>query len=445
MTLENPSNLATNRFLSIWWALLFVKLFAGALLPMTADEAYYWTWTHHLDFSYFDHPPMVAWFLALGKPFEFLGQAVRWPAIFLGHLVPLIWWQILRKKMDSQKTFFWLILFFLCPMTGMGGIVVTPDLPLLLFWSLALFSFFKCLESSSWKNPALLGFWLGLGFCSKYHIVLLPLSLLPLLSFKDFRQRFPLRFFPVVFLVGALSCLPVLSWNYQHDFISFVFQIRHGLSEPTFEARWPIEYVTGELLLLFPLVVWAALRRPRLREEWVFAATAVVPLGFFFLTSFKASTELNWPLMAYPSVFALACLRIGKKSLWAAGIFWGAIQLAALTAVLFPVQFPLHGKLTEPQKIRELTSLTEEGPPLFTTTYQLASSIWYNSKKPVYKLAGVNRFDMFDLWPESEPKTDFRLLQEKEQDLPGRFPAGWKVTRLPDPAPGFELFDVRRP
>ena len=29
------------------------------------NEAYYWTWSKHLDLSYYDHPPAVAYMIAL--------------------------------------------------------------------------------------------------------------------------------------------------------------------------------------------------------------------------------------------------------------------------------------------------------------------------------------------------------------------------------------------
>ena len=28
------------------------------------DEAYYWQWAQHLDWGYYDHPPLVAWLIA---------------------------------------------------------------------------------------------------------------------------------------------------------------------------------------------------------------------------------------------------------------------------------------------------------------------------------------------------------------------------------------------
>ena len=44
------------------------------MLPLSADEAYYAQWAQHPDWGYFDHPPMVAWWMAAGR--ALLGDSV---------------------------------------------------------------------------------------------------------------------------------------------------------------------------------------------------------------------------------------------------------------------------------------------------------------------------------------------------------------------------------
>ena len=47
------------------FAVLLRLIYIGAaqLIP---DEAYYWNYAQHMDLSFFDHPPMVAWLIWLG-------------------------------------------------------------------------------------------------------------------------------------------------------------------------------------------------------------------------------------------------------------------------------------------------------------------------------------------------------------------------------------------
>jgi len=45
---------------------MLVRLVAAVYVPLTFDEAYYWTWSKHLAGGYYDHPPMVAVVIRLG-------------------------------------------------------------------------------------------------------------------------------------------------------------------------------------------------------------------------------------------------------------------------------------------------------------------------------------------------------------------------------------------
>jgi hypothetical protein len=53
-----------------FWALLLLvvsifRITIAVFLPLLPDEAYYWTWSQNLDFSYYDQGPGVAvwiWF-----------------------------------------------------------------------------------------------------------------------------------------------------------------------------------------------------------------------------------------------------------------------------------------------------------------------------------------------------------------------------------------------
>src|SRR5215471_5426470 len=61
----SPSDLARNTALTIL-ALTALRLLTAAWTPLTFDEAYYWLWSKHLAFGYYDHPPMVALVIRAG-------------------------------------------------------------------------------------------------------------------------------------------------------------------------------------------------------------------------------------------------------------------------------------------------------------------------------------------------------------------------------------------
>lgn len=450
MTSENRPNSPTERnlFAGIAVLALLAKLLLAAVIPLSADESYYWVWTRHLDFGYYDHPPMVAWLFALGKFLEPFGHAVRWPAVILAHGSIALWGWMLKDAFPERAHLVWLGLFLACPLTGIGGIVVTPDLPLLFFWSLSLFFLFRIAERPRARFFFGLGFALGLGFCSKYHIVLLPLSLLPLLASREIRRTFLHPGLVLTFMTGLIFCAPVLGWNSTHDWLSFRFQLDHGLGSRPFDWRWPLEYLGGEALLLFPTVIFAFIRAgvegPRRKVLW---AAAVGPLVFFLLTSFKAPVELNWPFIAFPAAFALAATTIGRKAFRGHMAFWTLAQMALVVSIFVPGGFALHEKLSEPTRFKVLAELPKTSPPLYASTYQMASSLWYVSGVPVYKLRGMSRIDMYDAWEGSlPPRGRFRLLREPGQNLPPEADAeGWTIRNLGSPAPNTELLEIDRP
>ena len=56
---------------------------------------------------------------------------------------------------------------------------------------------------------------------------------------------------------------------------------------------------------------------------------------------------------------------------------------------------------------------------VFGGSYQMSSNLYYRLKRPVYKLAGVNRFDHYDMMEEARPaESDFVVVLRKDQELP---------------------------
>ncbi|HLY80760.1 MAG TPA: glycosyltransferase family 39 protein, partial [Caulobacteraceae bacterium] len=54
-------------FAAVLLGATIVRLAAAALIPLTEDEAYYRLWSMRPAFGYFDHPPMIAWWVWLGR------------------------------------------------------------------------------------------------------------------------------------------------------------------------------------------------------------------------------------------------------------------------------------------------------------------------------------------------------------------------------------------
>ncbi|MEN0059983.1 MAG: glycosyltransferase family 39 protein [Bdellovibrio sp.] len=436
-----------NSLKRLWSLSLLVKLVLAALIPLSADEAYYWVWSHNIQLSYYDHPPMVSWLFYLGHWLEPLGHAVRWPAVLLGHATLAVWLWILKDVFDleKRKTFIYLVLF--SPLLGFGSLIVTPDIPVLFFWSLALALTLQCLSNKSLLSYSFLGMALGLGFCSKYHIVLfVPLLLAYLSVEKRWKDVRPLGVFATA-AGGLIFCAPVILWNMQNEWISFTFQLKHGLEKTSYNPEWTLSYLLGQILILFPLIVWAALKSSRTANARYLLYFGWGPLVFFFLTSFRALVEANWPIIAYPSVAALALFH-PKIQQWTRYyvLFFGAIVIVVLSTLFTPSLRNLNEKVQEPYLFRDLSKLTEEFKPLYADSYQLASSLWYFSKVPVYKLQGISRFDFYDTLANAKPEgASFYLIKKERNGLPPWISREeWQVKELRKIDPEFVLLEFHK-
>ena len=359
-----------------------------------------------------------------------------------------VWFEILKERFTWSEFKYWYVVAFLSPLVGFGSMIGTPDVPLIFFWSLSVLFFLRALKKQKAADYFLLGSSLGLGFCSKYHIVLfVPFTLLYLIREKRLREV-TLSRVALTFLGGFFLSLPVVIWNIQNDFASFRFQIDHGLGSQTWSPEWTIGYLGAELILVFPLVLWAALKAKIPSEFKVLQYLAWGPLLFFFLSSFRGAVELNWPNTAFPAVFALVLFStVAQKIFKWTSVFWLAVYVFAFSAVLFlPPGSKVAKPFREPYRFRFLSPLQSQYTPLYAGTYQIASTIWYENKIPIYKLRDMSRYDFYDTLPKSVPQEDtFYVIQENWSLLPDWVEEmGYKATVVKELEPHYIVVKVSK-
>lgn len=403
---------------------------------MSTDEAYYWFWGQRPQLSYYDHPAMVAWLFFLGSKLDLLFSHSSWqisrvPSIVLAHTAIYFWYLTLKKFMTENQLIALLIFVVLSPLWGIGSLVVTPDAPLLFFWSLSIYIFSQISAriekqmSVGWLY-AILGASLGLGFCSKYHIVLfVPAALCYVLFEKKWQMLKPSHILLCI-LTGVLFSSPVLIWNFQNDFISFRFQLQHGLdSQNSWRLRWPIEYVFGQFFLLFPPVFLAALKKPKIEVLKMLFYFGWFPLLFFFLTSLKSKVEANWPIAAYPALTCLAFYSLqNTRALRITVGTWAVAWILVIAQILVP-WVPINEHELKTYELKKFDSLIQvylkDPHDIFASSYQMASMISYKTRFQaplVFKAIGLSRVDYFDFQKESTPsEKKFRLFCENGQPL----------------------------
>ncbi|MFT4977478.1 MAG: 4-amino-4-deoxy-L-arabinose transferase-like glycosyltransferase, partial [Myxococcota bacterium] len=201
------------------WLLVLVltvgRLVCAGWLGLSEDEAYYWVWSERLAAGYFDHPPAVAWVIRAGT--TLLGdteRGVRAGGLLLGGLAALLAAGTSRAPLLAATA------LLSTPLLLLGGILATPDVPLVAAWAAGLLAATR----GRW---ALVGLACGLAMLSKYTGVLL-LPLLVLAQPSLLRSHKPYLAAAVAFVVY----LPNAVWNIQHDLVSWSFQLDHVSQAP---------------------------------------------------------------------------------------------------------------------------------------------------------------------------------------------------------------------
>lgn len=445
--MENRSLSLTNLKIShLWFLTLFIKLAISGFVPLMPDETYYWTWAQNLDWGYFDHPAMVAWLWKISLIFGLHGEVARWPVVLIGHLFPLIWIKIYELDFTDEKikrALFWIL--SINPVTGFFFFLVTPDVPLLIFMSAAFYFFLKSIKQPSLLSAAGLGVMLGLGFNSKYTIVIMALATL-VYALVYTRKQLKVSTLAVIVITGFISSLPVLIWNYQHDFVSFAFQLNHGLGRNDWKPWWTSSFIFSVIVLFNPVTLVALFKKLPTDKISVLSSQFIARLclAFFLLSSFKGFVEANWSFLALPFVLYIFAIE-GRRSwfkfhAW----YWGVVYAAFFVIILFPTIRKDFLHFSEPYALKEISKELHNYQPLYGGTYQVASTLWFYMEKPIPKLSEMSRLDQFDFWGQAgKEDRHFYLFLRKDSGLPD-----WltkqnpEVTVIQDYSDNFQLLEI---
>jgi hypothetical protein len=453
-------------------AMTLLRLPMAALLPLAPDEAYYWTWSQRLDWSYFDHPPMVAWGIAA---FGLLGDSelmVRAFALFCGLVVTLaLSWtarELAPEGVRDRAALTTALLVSAMPLVQVGAVIITPDSPAVGSWALALAALASVARgrSSAWYVA---GAAMGFGLLSKYTVVLLGMSLgILLLLSRDWRRWLRTPHPWACAAIALLLFVPVVIWNGTHDWVSFRYQLSHGTS---YKGDGGIasffELAGAQIVIVTPMVialVVLGLQRMRNgRNETGAGATppggtalllaSIAPtLVLFLAMSFKSRQETIWPAPAWLGAFvaagvAAASVEWFRRSVPAAAgvrhgrlvriLYVSALLMCGVATALISIH-PIRPVIRlERDRLRsefhhwEALARTAASPrlPVLTDTYRTAAEVSYYGRVEDVGVARPlwQRRTMFDLWPPPVVKPGGDLVYVSDGR---RGPPDWLIARF---------------
>lgn len=388
--------------------LFLLRLVAGALLPLSTDEAYYWLWSRHLGAGYFDHPPAIAWLIRAGT--ALFGQTpfgVRFGGIVLSFGATALIWDSARILLGSNRAAALAsLLFNLTLMATVETMVATPDAPQIaaaaaFFWTLS-----KIATTSDGRWWIAAGIAAGLGLLSKYSTLFLGTGALIWLLACPPMRRWLVSPWPYAGgLVALVIFTPNLLWNAQHGWATFAFQFgRIGANH--FTLKYLGEFVGAQALLASPFIlVLGILALTRLRwtdkTEALLGALLWPSLIYFLWHSLHDRVQGNWPCYLYP-VLAVAAAGAFQRSDWQgwqAGVQRWSVRLAIPVAGLLIVvgyaqalagivpmgrKDPLARLLAVglPEIVAELDSLRRSNGADAILTTDYASTSWFAFYSP---------------------------------------------------------------
>ncbi len=331
-----------------------IRLAFAALIPLFPDETYYWEWSRHLAGGYFDHPSGIARLIALGTGLAaMLGKAatpvaVRCFSVIAGFVGSLAAAGIARRIAGDRAALIAAVTLSAMPLAAAGLVLATPDAPLLCATAVGLYCVVRALEAPV-SSTASLGWWiaagiaLGAAFSSKYTSILLPVGVtIAIVTRPSLRARLRDPGPYAACAAAILVFLPVLAWNAHHDWISFTFQLHHGLGAPKGSPfKRELDLIGGQaglatpiLFVLLAIAAWRAFRAPASDMHYVLAVVALTCVAMFVFSAFRRPVEANWPALAYiPAVPLLAATDWSTRArTW---LRWGVALAVAVSAVVY--------------------------------------------------------------------------------------------------------------
>ncbi|WP_157874579.1 glycosyltransferase family 39 protein [Streptomyces sp. AcH 505] len=322
-------------------AALTVSRLAGlvfSVVDLFYDEAQYWMWGQDLAFGYYSKPPLLAWLLAGTR--QVCGNAewcIRAPApLFYGATSLAVYFT--ARLLYDERTGFWAALLTALT-TGIvfSSRIISTDVPLLFFWSLALLAYVHLLIAPRKRWAIVLGLSIGLGLLSKYAMIyLVPGMLLAALASRRAREVLGEPHIWAGLLIGAIVVAPNVAWNISNSFMTFRHtgdlvlgeEFRPSISRMLefFGAQFG---VFGPIVFAVMIAATVKLRsKDLIEQDRIMIAFFIVPVALITIIAIGVHAYANWASVSAISGLILTAallLRTGRRGWLDASLGLGVI------------------------------------------------------------------------------------------------------------------------
>ena len=318
------------------------------------DEAYYWQWSRHLDWGYYDNTPLVA--VAIRACTTLFGTSeigVRAESILNALIVSVFVYLLAGRLFGRGVALFAVGLANLVPLFAAGSVIATHDAVQLALWAAALYVIHRALTDRPrwWYGAGVLA---GLAALAKLNaLLLLPGVFLYLLLSPTARARWLRR--PEPYIAGLLALLifsPFVWWNHTHQNAFWIhihaMGSRSGAHDPP--LKWTFRFLGDQALVLSPFVFLTYLytlydgwrRGAKERDDGALFlwCPSVVVFAATVLISLRSKVEANWAVAAYVSGLILVAVVLSRAWERLGGRVWTGLNLGIAAVLAAGALFP---------------------------------------------------------------------------------------------------------
>jgi hypothetical protein len=328
---------------------LAFRFWLAAAFPITGDEAYFVWWGWKPDWGFYDHPPMIGWWLAALSQVSDAEWWLRLPVIVQPALLALaVYWALPRLAavgLDDERRLWAATLALLAPV-NVWNVFITTDTPLIYFSVLSGLAWIRASRDDAPRWYLAAGLLLAGAVLSKYFAAILGFAYLV----DVLRRR---RAGAWAGLAVAYACtLPALAlmawWNAGNCWPNYMFNFvnRHG--DAGWSLKTPLLYAVTLVYVLGPPVLWLAWKNRRSAGAdssalpAALATLAWLPFLLFALLSLVKQIGLHWLLSFVPFALIWLALRLNPVSLRRLGLFFAGFATLHVAAVLVVSRMPLE-------------------------------------------------------------------------------------------------------
>lgn len=397
-----------KNFLKLLIVSTLIRLLILDKFGLTDDEAHYWQYSQHLDFSYYDHPGMVGYLIYLStKIFGNTLYGVRLPALVCFFVASFYFYKLVKEIFNSKIAFRSTLLLNLIPIAFVGSIITLPDAPVGMFWMAYLFYFYKFVITKDSLLLYLCGAILGLAFISKYNAVFLLIGSLIIFVFNsELRRFFIKKDFYIYLIITFVFSSPLVLWNIAHNFVSFQYQFLNRIHQKNFFSiitffenfGYQSAYISPIVfLLLWYAIIYVILNYRRDFKYNFFLYFSLPGIILFNIVAIKNKILPHWPAISYFTVIPLL-ISIDRKK-----VFYTLSWVSSLIITISVVIITIFGFIHIPEKYHnadtpdKLYGWDKSAEELNRLIKEYSNSFIFTHK---YYVAGQIRFGLARYYPD---------------------------------------------